>query len=416
MVIGRSLRVMKFGGSSVADADKIKNVARRIAEARESGDGVLAVVSARGKTTDGLVAMAREISERPDPREMDMLLSTGERISCALMAMALHDLGHEAVSFTGSQAGIVTDESHTKAKILEIRGDRLERALGEGHIVLVAGFQGVSTGNNVTTLGRGGSDTTAVALAAALGADVCEIYTDVTGVFTADPRIEPGARKLPLVSHEEMLEMAATGSKVLALRSVEFARRHDVPLHVRSSFKPEEGTWITKETPDMEKAIVTGLAHKSDEAKVTIAGLANRPGVAAQIFTVLADRNLNVDTIIQNQSDEHGASVTFTVPLDELRPALETLEGAREQIGFRDLSSDDQIGKVTLVGAGMKAEPGVAAKMFRVLADEGINLQMIDTSTIRITVVIDRREVERAVRALHEAFDLAGEAVRRADV
>lgn len=416
MVIGRSLRVMKFGGSSVADAEKIKNVARRIAEARESGDDVLAVVSARGKTTDGLVAMAREISERPDPREMDMLLSTGERISCALMAMALHDLGHEAVSFTGSQAGIVTDDSHTKAKILEIRGDRLQRALGEGHIVLVAGFQGVSTENNVTTLGRGGSDTTAVALAAALGADVCEIYTDVTGVFTADPRIEPGARKLPLVSHEEMLEMAATGSKVLALRSVEFARRHDVPLHVRSSFKPEEGTWITKETPDMEKAIVTGLAHKSDEAKVTIAGLANRPGVAAQIFTVLADRNLNVDTIIQNQSDEQGASVTFTVPLDELRPALDALEGAREQIGFRDLSSDDQIGKVTLVGAGMKAEPGVAAKMFRVLADEGINLQMIDTSTIRITVVIDRREVERAVRALHEAFDLAGEAVRRADV
>jgi aspartate kinase len=416
MVIGRSLRVMKFGGSSVADADKIKNVARRIAEARESGDDVLAVVSARGKTTDGLVGMAHEISERPDPREMDMLLSTGERISCALMAMALQDLGHEAVSFTGSQAGIVTDDSHTKAKILEIRGDRLERALGEGHIVLVAGFQGVSTENNVTTLGRGGSDTTAVALAAALGANVCEIYTDVTGVFTADPRIEPGARKLPLVSHEEMLEMAATGSKVLALRSVEFARRHDVPLHVRSSFKPEEGTWITKETPDMEKAIVTGLAHKSDEAKVTIAGLANRPGVAAQIFTVLADRNLNVDTIIQNQSDEHGASVTFTVPLDELRPALDTIEGAREQIGFRELSSDDQIGKVTLVGAGMKAEPGVAAKMFRVLADAGINLQMIDTSTIRITVVIDRREVERAVRALHEAFDLAGEAVRRADV
>ena len=407
---------MKFGGSSVADADKIKNVARRIAEARESGDDVLAVVSARGKTTDGLVALAQEISERPDPREMDMLLSTGERISCALMAMALHDLGHEALSFTGSQAGIVTDDSHTKAKILEVKGDRLRTALDAGRIVLVAGFQGVSTENNVTTLGRGGSDTTAVALAAALGARVCEIYTDVTGVVTADPRIEPGAAKLPVVSHEEMLEMAAMGSKVLALRSVEFARRHDVPLHVRSSFRPEEGTWITKETPDMEKAIVTGLAHKSDEAKVTIAGLANRPGVAAQIFTVLADRNLNVDTIIQNQSDEHGASVSFTVPLDELRPALETLEETRERIGFRELTSDDQIGKVTLVGAGMKAEPGVAAKMFRVLADEGINLQMIDTSTIRITVVIDRREVERAVRALHDAFDLSGEAVRRADV
>ncbi|MEQ9337396.1 MAG: aspartate kinase [Miltoncostaeaceae bacterium] len=407
---------MKFGGSSVADAEKLTSVARRIAQARESGDDVLAVVSARGKTTDGLVAMAQEISERPDPREMDMLLSTGERISCALMAMALHDLGHEAVSFTGSQAGIVTDASHTKAKILEVRGDRLRVALDGGRIVLVAGFQGVSTENNVTTLGRGGSDTTAVALAAALDARVCEIYTDVTGVFTADPRVEAGAVKLRVVSHEEMLEMAATGSKVLALRSVEFARRHDVPLHVRSSFKPEEGTWITKETPDMEKAIVTGLAHKSDEAKVTIAGLANTPGVAARIFTVLADRNINVDTIIQNQSDEQGASVSFTVPLDELRPALEALEAERDEIGFRELTHDDQIGKVTLVGAGMKAEPGVAAKMFRVLADEDINLQMIDTSTIRITVVIDRREVERAVRALHDAFDLAGEAVRRADV
>jgi aspartate kinase len=404
---------MKFGGTSVADADKIKSVARRIAEAREEGDGVLAVVSARGKTTDGLVALAREISERPDPREMDMLLSTGERISCALVAMALHDLGHGARSFTGSQAGILTDDSHTKAKILEIRAERLRDALDDGHIVLVAGFQGMSTDRNVTTLGRGGSDTTAVALATALDAEVCEIYTDVTGVFTADPRIEPGARKLSLVSHEEMLEMAATGSKVLALRSVEFARRHDVPLHVRSSFQPEEGTWITKETPGMEKAIISGISHKSDEAKVTIAGVENRPGVAAQIFTALADRNLNVDTIIQNVSDVRGADVSFTVPLDELVPALNTLESMRGDLGFRDLSSDDQIGKVTLIGAGMKSEPGVAAKMFRVLADEGINLQMIDTSTIRITVVIDRREVERAVRALHDAFDLASEAARR---
>jgi aspartate kinase len=404
---------MKFGGSSVADADKIKNVARRVAEARDAGDDVLAVVSARGKTTDGLVALAREISDRPDPREMDMLLSTGERISCALVAMALHDLGHGARSFTGSQAGILTDDSHTKAKILEIRAERLRDALDDGHIVLVAGFQGMSTDRNVTTLGRGGSDTTAVALATALDAEVCEIYTDVTGVFTADPRIEPGARKLSLVSHEEMLEMAATGSKVLALRSVEFARRHDVPLHVRSSFQPEEGTWITKETPGMEKAIISGISHKSDEAKVTIAGVENRPGVAAQIFTALADRNLNVDTIIQNVSDVRGADVSFTVPLDELVPALNTLESMRGDLGFRDLSSDDQIGKVTLIGAGMKSEPGVAAKMFRVLADEGINLQMIDTSTIRITVVIDRREVERAVRALHDAFDLASEAARR---
>jgi aspartate kinase len=407
---------MKFGGSSVADADKIRNVATRIAAAKETGDDVLAVVSARGKTTNGLVDLAYEISDRPDPREMDMLLSTGERISCALMAMALHDLGHHAISFTGSQAGILTDDSHTKAKILEIRADRLRAAIDGGNIALVAGFQGVSADNhNVTTLGRGGSDTTAVALAAALQADVCEIYTDVTGVFTADPRVEPGAVKLPRVSHEEMLEMAAMGSKVLALRSVEFARRHRVPLHVRSSFSPEEGTWITEETPLMEKAIVTGLAHRTDEAKITIAGVQNRPGVAAQIFTALADRDVNVDTIIQNQSAE-AADVSFTVPLDELRLALDTLEGVRGDLGYRELTSDDQIGKVTLVGAGMKSEPGIAAKMFRVLSDQGINLQMIDTSTIRITVVIDRREVERAVRALHDAFDLAGEAARRADV
>jgi aspartate kinase len=408
---------MKFGGSSVADADKIKNVARRIAAAAEGGDEVLAVVSARGKTTDGLVALANEISVRPDPREMDMLLSTGERISCALMAMALHDLGHDAVSFTGSQAGILTDDSHTKAKIVEIRADRLREALDQGSIVLVAGFQGMSEeSRNVTTLGRGGSDTTAVALAAALGADACEIYTDVTGVFTADPRIDPGAAKLPRVSHEEMLEMAAMGSKVLALRSVEFARRHDVPLHVRSSFLPEEGTWITKETPMMEKAIVSGIAHRSDEAKITISGLQDRPGVAAQIFTALADANINVDTIIQNQGHDRTADLSFTVPLDELRTALDTLEGVKQPLGYRELTHDDQVGKVTLVGAGMKSEPGVAAKMFRVLSDQGINLQMIDTSTIRITVVIDRREVEKAVRALHDAFDLAGEATRRADV
>ena len=406
---------MKFGGSSVADAQKITNVARRIAAAREGGDDVVAVVSARGKTTDGLVALAHEISDTPDPREMDMLLSTGERISCALMAMALHDLGHEASSFTGSQAGIVTDDAHTKAKIVEIRAERLRAALDDGKIVLVAGFQGMSeNARNVTTLGRGGSDTTAVALAAALGADVCEIYTDVTGVFTADPRVEPAARKLPLISHEEMLEMAAMGSKVLALRSVEFARRHDVPLHVRSSFLPEEGTWITKETPGMEKAIVSGIAHRSDEAKVTVSGLDDRPGVAAAIFGSLADANLNVDTIIQNVGAVGGADVSFTVPLDELRTALATIEGLRDQLGFSSVSSNDAIGKVTLVGAGMKSEPGVAAKMFRVLSDEGINLLMIDTSTIRITVVIARDEVERAVRALHAAFDLG--AVSRADV
>jgi len=404
---------MKFGGSSVADAEMIKGVARRIAEAREAGHEVVAVISARGKTTDDLVALANEVSDRPDPREMDMLLSTGERISCALMAMALHDLGHDARSFTGSQAGIVTDTSHTNARIVEIRADRLRAALADEHIVLVAGFQGVSTERDVTTLGRGGSDTSAVALAAALGADVCEIYTDVPGVFTADPRVVPGAHKLCLVSHEEMLEMAATGSRILALRSVEFARNHDVPLHVRSSFAPEEGTWITKETPDMEQAIISGVAHKSDEAKVTITGVRDKPGVAAAIFTPLADADLNVDTIIQNVSAEGFTDVSFTVPLPELRQALEVLADLKDEVGYRTVASDDQIGKVTLVGAGMKSNPGVAAKMFRTLAHEGVNIQMIDTSTIRLTVVISRHEVERAVRALHDAFDLASEAVRR---
>ena len=408
-----SLRVMKFGGSSVADAEKIKNVAQRIAGAKEYGDDVIAVVSAMGKTTDGLVALAQELSSSPDPREMDMLLSTGERISCALVVMALHDLGHEAVSLTGSQAGIVTDEAHTKAKILEIRGDRVRSALAEDHIVLVAGFQGVSTANDVTTLGRGGSDTTAVAVAAALGADVCEIYTDVTGVFTADPRVVPGARKLPRISHEEMLEMASQGSKVLALRAVEFARRFNVPLHTRSSFLPEDGTWITEETPEMEKAIVSAIAHKSDEAKVTILGVEDQPGVAAKLFTALADRLINVDTIIQNVGDHGHTDVSFTVPLGELRPALDAIVELKGDLRYREVTSDDQIGKVTLVGAGMKSEPGVAAKMFRVLSSEGINIQMIDTSTIRITVVIDRREVERAVRSLHDAFDLASEAERR---
>ncbi len=407
---------MKFGGSSVADAEKIKHVSRRIVAAKQSGDQVVVVLSARGKTTDGLIADAAEISKTPNLREMDMLLSTGERISCALMAMALHDLGYEAISFTGSQAGIVTDTSHTKAKILEIKGDRLREALADDHIVLVAGFQGVSTDHDVTTLGRGGSDTTAVALAAALDADVCEIYTDVTGVFTADPRIEPTASKLARVSHEEMLEAAANGSKVLALRSVEFARNHNVPVHVRSSFAEDEGTWITEETPDMEKAIVSAIAHKSDEAKITLTQVPDQAGVAAAIFTALADAVINVDMIIQNVSQDGHTDVSFTVPLTELRKANEVIAKLKDSLRYKELTTNDQIGTVTLVGAGMKSEPGVAAKMFRVLAAEGINIQMIDTSTIRITVVIDRREIERAVRALHDAFDLSNEAERRTHV
>jgi aspartate kinase len=408
--------VQKYGGSSVADADGIKRVAQRIVNTRKAGNDVVVVVSAMGDHTDELRDLAEQVTPLPPPRELDMLLTAGERISMALVAMAIAALGHKARSFTGSQAGVITDSAHGKAKIIDITPGRIEAAIADGAIAIVAGFQGVSQDTkDITTLGRGASDTTAVALAAALEADVCEIYTDVTGVFTADPRIEPAAVKLTRVSHEEMLEMAAMGSKVLALRSVEFARRHDVPLHVRSSFSPEEGTWITKETPEMEKAIVTGLAHRTDEAKITIAGVQNRPGVAARIFTALADKAVNVDTIIQNQSAED-ADLSFTVPLDELRLALDTLEGVRDELGYRELSSDDQIGKVTLVGAGMKSEPGIAAKMFRVLAEQGINLQMIDTSTIRITVVIDRREVEKAVRSLHDAFDLAGEAARRADV
>ncbi len=404
---------MKFGGSSVADAERIHNVARRIAEVRDGGDDVVVVLSAMGKATDGLVALADEISSSPAPREMDMLLSTGERVSCALMAMVLHDLGHEAVSFTGSQAGIVTDTDHTKAKIIDINPERLRATLAGGHIALVAGFQGMSTDRNVTTLGRGGSDTTAVALAAALGADVCEIYTDVTGVFTADPRIEPAARKLPLVSHEEMLEMAASGSKVLALRSVEVARNHGVPLHVRSSFALEEGTWITKETPMMERAYVSAIAHRSDEAKISLLGVEDQPGVAATIFTALADALINVDTILQNVGVDGRADVSFTVPLTDLKKALEVMAEVRANLPYRKIQSDDQIGKVTLVGEGMRSNPGIAATMFRVLSTEGINIQMIDTSTIRITVVIARSEVERAVRALHEAFDLASEAERR---
>ncbi len=404
---------MKFGGSSVADAERIHNVARRIAEVRDGGDDVVVVLSAMGQATDALVALADEISSSPAPREMDMLLSTGERVSCALMAMVLHDLGHEVVSFTGSQAGILTDTAHTKAKIIDINPERLRATLASGHIALVAGFQGMSTDRNVTTLGRGGSDTTAVALAAALDADVCEIYTDVIGVFTADPRIEPAARKLPLVSHEEMLEMAASGSKVLTLRAVEVARNHDVPLHVRSSFALEEGTWITKETPMMERAYVSGIAHRSDEAKISLLGVEDQPGVAATIFTALADALINVDTILQNVGVDGRADVSFTVPLTDLKKALEVMAEVRANLPYREIQSDDQIGKVTLVGEGMRSNPGIAATMFRVLSAQGINIQMIDTSTIRITVVIARSEVERAVRALHEAFDLASEAERR---
>jgi len=410
--------VMKFGGTSVADADRIKHAAQRIARARDDGHRVVAVLSARGKTTDELVAMAREVSDRPDPREMDMLLSTGERISCALAAMVLKDLGHQAVSLTGSQAGIVTDTSHTKARILDVRADRIMRALDEGQIVLVAGFQGVSTALDVTTLGRGGSDTTAVALAAAVGASVCEIYTDVSGVFSADPRIVPEARKLAQVSFEEMLEMAASGAKVLQLRSVEYARNHGVSIHCRSSYEDGPGTLVLTEEQTIERPLVTAVTHSTDEARVTLTGLPDVPGVAGRVLTVLAEANVNVDMIIQNEPESQGgrADMSFTVPRDDLVAARDALEPLKAELGIGEVSTDLRMGKVSLVGAGMRSHPGVAAKTFTVLGDAGVNIEMISTSPIKISCVVHEDDVEEAVRRLHTAFDLGSDAVRHEDV
>jgi aspartate kinase len=403
--------VMKFGGTSVADAERLKRAARRIVEKRAAGDDVVAVLSARGKTTDELIAMAEEVSPAPDPREMDMLLSTGERISCALCAMAINDLGHHAISLTGSQAGIVTDTSHTKARIIDVRADRIRAALDEGTIVLVAGFQGVSTSSNVTTLGRGGSDTTAVAVAAALRADVCEIYTDVPGVFSADPRIVPNARKLPVVSFEEMLEMSASGAGVLQLRSVEYARNHGVKIHCRSSFEDGPGTVVLSEEETMENPLVTAVTHSTSDARVTLLSVPDEPGIAGRIFTALADANVNVDMIIQNEPVGEGAlaELSFTVPRDDLRVAHAALEGIAAQVGAGELVTEDSMGKVSIVGAGMRSHPGVAAKVFTVLGDLGINIEMISTSPIKISCVIPGDRVPEAVRALHGAFELEGE-------
>jgi aspartate kinase len=406
--------VMKFGGTSVADADRIKRAARRIVAQREAGNRVVAVLSARGKTTDELIAMAEEVSDNPDRREMDMLLSTGERISCALCAMAINDLGHRAISLTGSQAGIVTDTSHTRARILDVRADRIRHALSEDLIVLVAGFQGVSTSLDVTTLGRGGSDTTAVALAAAIDADVCEIYTDVAGVFSADPRIVPDARKLVQVSFEEMLEMAASGAKVLQLRSVEYARTHGVKIHCRSSFDPGPGTFVIGEDETMEHPLITAVTHSTEEARITLLGVPDRPGAAAMIFNALAEANCNVDTIIQNEPREVGrhAEVSFTISTDDLRAAEEALESVREELGVSGVDTDREIGKVSIIGAGMRSHPGVAAKVFQTLADENINIQMISTSPIKISCVIRADDVPQAVRSLHEAFELGAGGVQ----
>ena len=410
--------VMKFGGSSVADAERIKRAARRIVQRKEEGNRVAAVLSARGKTTDDLVAMAHEVSPRPSPREMDMLLSTGERITCALAAMVINDLGHEAISLTGSQAGIVTDTSHTKARILEVKADRIRDGLDDGKIVLVAGFQGVSTSSDVTTLGRGGSDTTAVALAAALGADVCEIFTDVAGVFSADPRIVPDAKKLPVVTFEEMLEMAASGAGVLQLRSVEYARNHGVRIHCRASYDDGPGTVVVDEGQTMERPLVTAVTHSTAEARVTLTGLPDRPGIAGRVLTALAEANVNVDMIIQNepQTEGHLADMSFTVPRDDLPAAREALEALQEELGFGAIQTDSRMGKVSIVGAGMKSHPGVAARTFSVLGEAGVNIEMISTSPIKISCIVREEHVEEAVRQLHTAFELGAGSVRREDV
>ena len=399
--------VQKFGGSSVADPDRIRAVADHIVRTRRQGHDVVVVVSAMGKTTDDLLRLAHDMSHSPPARELDMLLTSGERISMALLCMAIVELGEPAISFTGSQAGIVTDTTHGKAKIIEVRADRLREAIAGGNVVVVAGFQGVSTSAAVTTLGRGGSDTTAVALAAALKADACEIYTDVSGVFTADPRIEPKARRLARVSYDEMLEMAATGGRVLALRSVEFARNHGVPVHVRSSFTWEPGTWVQDEEPSMEQAIISGVTHDTSEAKFTIEGVPDRPGIAARVFRSLAEHSVNVDMIVQNVSTNGLADISFTAPKADLAEALTIVDALVGELEAGGSRHDAAIGRVSLVGAGMKTHPGVAAKMFEVLAAEDINIEMISTSTIRVSCVVHEDNVERAVCALHAAFDLA---------
>jgi len=400
------LVVMKFGGSSVGDTDKLKRVAERLVAAREAGTKVVAVLSAMGKTTDELIRLAHEVSPSPHPREYDLLVSTGERISNALCAMAIHDLGHEAVSLTGSQAGIVTDDSHTKAKIVEVRAQRIHDALQEDKIVLVAGFQGVSTStHDVTTLGRGGSDTTAVALAAALGADACEIFTDVPGVFTADPRIVPDALKLDAVTYEEMLEMSASGAKVMALRSIEVARSYGVKLRVRSTFEEGEGTWIGEEDDVvLEKAIISGVTHDTSEAKVSIIGVPDRPGIAAQVFRALAGAGVNIDMIVQNVSRDGAATISFTLPKTDLPAADPVLEELARELGAAGVERDPDIAKISLIGAGMKSHPGVAADMFDALAEAGINIEVISTSSIRVSCVVRASDVERAVQAVHARF------------
>ncbi len=408
-----ALVVQKYGGSSVADADGIKRVAQRIVATRKSGDSVVVVVSAMGDTTDELVDLATQVTPLPQGRELDMLLTAGERISMALLAMAIANLGLVGRSFTGSQAGVITDDTHGRARIIDVTPGRIRGALDEGAIPIVAGFQGVSqNGKDITTLGRGGSDTTAVALAAALGADVCEIYTDVDGIFTADPRLVPGARRIPRISYEEMLEMAACGAKVLMLRCVEYARRYGIPIHVRSSFSNREGTWVTRQEGEaMEQAIISGVAHDRSEAKITVVGVPDKVGEAAMIFRVIAGAGINIDMIVQNVSAAATGrtDISFTLPREDGQAAVASLGRLQNEVGFESLLYDDRIGKVSLIGAGMRSHPGVSATFFGALAEAGVNIEMISTSEIRISVVVDENDVPVAVNAAHRAFDLGSD-------
>ena len=402
--------VQKYGGTSVADTGRIRSVAGRVAGAKQAGYDVVVVVSAMGDTTDGLLAMAEELAPSPNARELDLLLTAGERIAMSLLSLAINAAGYPAASYTGSQAGIITDTAHGRAKIIDIRPGRILQALEQGNIVIVAGFQGMSTALDVTTLGRGGSDTTAVALAAALGAEFCEIYTDVPGVFTADPRIVPEARKLHAVSYEEMLELAASGAKVLQLRSVEYARTHGVKVHVRSSFNDDPGTWITEEDVRMEQAIISGVAADNSEAKITIEDVPDRPGIAAAIFRAVADEGAGVDMIVQNVGRDGKADVSFLVPKADLRRISAVMDRVLKEFGAARHLIDDDIAKVSLVGAGIKSHPAVVAEMFAALADEGINIEMISTSSIRVSCVIRAGDSERAVRAVHAKFGLGEDA------
>jgi aspartate kinase len=408
-----SIIVQKYGGTSVSDIDRIRLVGERVIAARRAGHEVVVVVSAMGHSTDELLAMAHRLTPMPNPRELDLLLTAGERIAMSLLAIAVNSAGFPAASYTGSQAGIITDTRHGRARIIDIRPGRIREALDRGAVVIVAGFQGVSTAYDVTTLGRGGSDTTAVALAAALGAEAREIYTDVSGVYTADPRIVPQARKLHAVSYEEMLEMAASGARVLQLRAVEYARGSGVMLHVRSSFSEEDGTWVREEDERMEQAMISGVVHDTSEAKITVEEVPDRPGIAAAIFRAVADEGIGVDTIVQNVSRDGRSDVSFTVPKDDLGHARTVMEQVAPEVGAQRYTADDGIAKVSLVGAGMKSHPGVQADMFSALADADINIEMISTSSIRITCVIRAADVDGAVRALHERFALSDEAVVR---